>query len=84
MVVRVPGSPGALRAMANGAGDGGWAASEIMQGRSRLMTCAGSAVASSSDLMRCRETMTPTVMALMIAARRLASSAGIACAICAS
>ena len=48
------------------------------------MTWAGSAVASSSDLMRCRETMTPRVMALMTAARRLASSAGIACAICAS
>ena len=47
------------------------------------MTCAGSAVASSSDLMRCRETVMPRVMALMIAARRSASSAGMAWAICA-
>jgi hypothetical protein len=48
------------------------------------MTSPGSAVASSSDLMRCRDTMTPTVIALMIAARRPASAAGIACAISAS
>ena len=29
------------------------------------MTCAGSTVASSSDLMRCRETVMPRVMALL-------------------
>ena len=62
----------------------GRAASESTQGRSSSMTCAGSAVASSSDLMRCRETVMPRVMALMIAARRSASPAGMAWAICAS
>ena len=60
------------------------AASESTQGRSSRMTCAGSAVASSSALMRCRETVMPRVMALMIAARRSASAAGMAWAICAS
>jgi hypothetical protein len=55
-----------------------------MQGRSSRMTCAGSALASSPVLMRWRETVMPRVMALMIAARRSASSAGMASAICAA
>ena len=55
-----------------------------MQGRSSRMTSAGSALASSSDLMRCLETVMPREMALMIAARRSASPAGMASAICAS
>jgi hypothetical protein len=46
------------------------------------MTSAGSALASSSALTRCRETVMPSVMALMIAARRPASPAGMARAIC--
>ena len=48
-----------------------------------MMICAGSALASSSILTRCRETVTPRVMALMRAARKAASSAGMAWAICA-
>ncbi len=42
----------------------GRAASESTQGRSSRMTRAGSAVASSSDLTRCRETVIPTMTAL--------------------
>ena len=34
------------------------------------MICAGSALASSPDLMRCREAVTPRMMALMTAAAR--------------
>src|ERR1700691_4920253 len=47
------------------------------------MTCAGSAAASSSGLMRYRETSTPRMIARRTAARRLAWSAGMTCASCA-
>jgi hypothetical protein len=40
------------------------------------MTCAGSALASSSDLMRCQETVTPKMRALMTAALKLAPRSG--------